>query len=302
VFLPQNLVDTREVAARKRAATSLLKGHSVIDFATGVGVNLTPEFYGQVMIDRAVPYDFLEVDPTVFDLSDDVRDTFLTVSRTYPIILHSTIMSLCGDAPFDLEELEKIAKFAEIVASPIYSDHLSFTWAGDINLDLYMSPIFNDEMLTWVRSRVASIETATSLPFIAENVGLMINQVGSQYSEVEFLKRLTLDVGVPLQLNLDSVSVSAATLGRSPVDYVQEFLFENIETIAVVPEGSMNPALRRSYGEGLDATTLGMLEVVLRGTDVDRVMVQRRSGDEDAGFNEFYNAARQIYASSRKRK
>lgn len=272
----------------------------MIDFAKGVGVNLTPEFYGQVMTQRTVPYDFLEVDPTVFDLTDDIRETFAEVSREYPIVLHSTTMSLCGDAPLDLAELAKISEFAKVVGSSVYSDHLCFTWAGDINLDLYMTPVFNDEMLRWVGLRADAIERSVSLPFVAENVGLMIAQEGGQYSETDFLRRVNTDAGVPIQLNLDSVSVSAATLGLSPIDYVSEFLFENIETVAIVPEGSMNSALRQTYGDGLDTMTLSMLDIVMGGSDVERVMVQRRAGDEDNGFDDFYMAARDIFARHRK--
>lgn len=271
----------------------------MIDFAHGVGVNLTPEFYGQVMTERAVPYDFLEVDPTLFDLSEDVRATFSALALVYPIVLHSTTMSLCGDAPLDLGQLSKIADFAQTVGSQVYSDHLSFTWAGDINLDLYMTPLFSDEMLDWVSLRARAIESVTLLPFVAENVGMMISQQESDHSETEFLRIINAERGVPIQLNLDSVSVSAATLGLDPREYVQEFLFENIETIAVVQEASMNSGLRKTYGSGIDAMTLAMLDTVLGGSDVQRVQVQRRSGEQDPGFDSFYMAVRDLYAKHR---
>jgi len=271
----------------------------VIDYALGVGVNLTPEYYGQIAIDRSVPYDFLEIDPHDFNLTEPVRRTFSEIARRYPVVLHSTTLSLCGDAPLDAGQLGVVGEFARLVGSQVYSDHLCFTRAGNLNLDLYMTPAFTDEMLHWVRARVETVIAATGVPFVLENVGMIVGQPGSGYTETEFLRQVAATSGAGLQLNLDSVAVSAAAVGRSPLDYLQQFPLDLVETVAVVPKASMNPALRAEYGQDIDKSVLEMFDAVMAGSPVERVMVQRRPGDSSAGFDGFYLAVRDIYDKHR---
>jgi len=266
---------------------------------SGVGINLTPEFFEEATSSEGEQFDFLEIDPALYELSPRVVELMAELSQSVPIAIHSTFMSMCGDNPLDAD---RVAQVADIVASTgcdIYSDHMSFTWAGDVNLDLYMAPVFDQRMLDWVAKRSSSVRDRVDAPFALENVGMLFDNPEAAYSEVEFLRAATRHAGIALQLNLDSVAVSAHTLGIDPERYLLDFPLDEVVTIAVVPEGSMNPILRRNFGSGLNDMMLRLLDLALEHSSADRVMVQRRFGETAESYAPIYRAVRSVYAQRR---
>lgn len=267
--------------------------------AKGVGIALTPELYGEVSRDDGGTFDFLELDPDVYHLTDAVEATLAELTERYPMLLHSTRLSICGDNELDKYAVAKTRRFAEITQCDFYSDHLSYTWSGSTNLDLYMPPVFSDEMVDYLRRRVEAVRAQVPCDFVLENVGMLVAQPGSPYSEVDFIAKVIDATGIGLQLNLDSVAISATTHGESPEAYLKLFDLSEVAMVTVVPESSMNPILRKRYGSGIDDLMLRMLGYVLDHSDVDRFMIQGRRGDIKEDFLEFYRVARSTYYEAR---
>jgi uncharacterized protein (UPF0276 family) len=267
--------------------------------AVGVGTNLRPDMYEWVTGVHGQSVDFLELDPDTFQLTRSVEERLRALRQEFPFILHSTSLSICGDNPFDQTYLRRIARFVEVVGADVYSDHLSFTRAGDVNLDLYMCPVFTDQMLEWLAVRTGVVRSAVPTDFALENVGMLFEPPGSDYTETQFVAKVVDRTGVPLQLNLDSVAVSASTIVVDPEEYLLRFPLDDVVTIAVVPEQSMNPMLRRRYGRGINQLMLRMLESALRHSQCTRVMVQGRPGDSFGELLDVLEASKDLFQRTR---
>lgn len=261
----------------------------------GVGFALTPELYGEVIREGGIAFDFLELDPDAYHLTESVEATLAELAASHPMTLHSTELSICGDNELDERRLAKIERMVRITGCDLYSDHLSYTWAGDVNLDLYMSPEFSDTMLDHLARRVDVLRRRVGCEIALENVGMLLAQPAAQYSEVDFIAAALKEAGISLQLNLDSVAISAETLGLAPEEYLTGFPLDRVSLVTVVPETSMNPVLRRRYGSEINVLMLRMLDYVLSHCDVSRMMVQGRRGDIPEEFIAFYTTAHEAY-------
>ncbi|WP_371666632.1 DUF692 domain-containing protein [Streptomyces sp. NBC_00289] len=270
-----------------------------ISHAAGVGIALTSELGAEVVCRDGEKFDFIELDPHAIHLTADVESAITELAGRYPIVLHSTRLSICGDNELDRFQIEKTDRIARVTGCEYYSDHLSYTGAGDINLDLYMPPEYSDEMLHYLYDRVNVVRDSTPCPFALENVAMLVTQSKAQYSELDFIDTLLKETGVGLQLNLQSVAVSAITLGQEPEEYLKLFNLDNVAMVTVVPEGSMNPVLRRKYGAGINGLSLRMLKYVLENSSTDRLMVQGREGDDKDEFLRFYRKAYAAYYAVR---
>ena len=275
------------------SATHLLDGPS------GVGVNITPDFYDGLLASPDL-YDFLEIDPELFVLTPTVERTLAGLARRYPFVLHSTSLSICGDNEIPVRLLDTVEHLADILSATVYSDHLSFTRAGQVDLDLYMAPVFDHSMLDHLERRIRTVRDRIGPAFALENVGQLFVQSDSDLAESDFLLALVERTGVPVQLNLDSVVISADTLGVTPHEHLRSFPLDAVTTIAVVPETAMNVMLKRAYGARIDELTLELLDESLRRCPARRVVVQRRPGHAPQEFAEFLGRAREIYASQRR--
>jgi uncharacterized protein (UPF0276 family) len=268
--------------------------------AHGVGINAMPEFHDEIASHDGTLFSFVELDPEEYVPSHPVVGELLAGwAERFPIVLHSTSLSLCGDNDLPRDLLARVGHVASLTGARAYSDHLSVSWAGDIELDLYMSPVMNDEAVAWVRSRVRSVERWLGIPFALENVGMLMRPNHSTYTETEFLHRALRAADCGLQLNLDSVAISAATLGVDPLDYLRDFPWEHVVTVTIVPETCMNPVLRIRYGSDLDGLMFSMLDLALRRSPARRVVVQRRNGNSLASLQTHFEQAGALYRRHR---
>jgi uncharacterized protein (UPF0276 family) len=269
--------------------------------AVGVGVNSSPSFHLEVMRHARGAFDFVELDPEHYLLErPGVAELLGEFRGAYPVVLHSTTLSIAGDNALDLELLAQSQRVAGLTGACLYSDHLSFSHAGPDRLDLYMPPIYSAEMVGWVKRRARAVRSHVAVPFAVENVGQLLDAPFADFSEHEFFAAIWRDAGVALQLNLDSTAISAATLGVDPLEYLATFPFEAVVTIAVVPEQSMNPILRQRFGANLDTLALRMLDLALSRSDARRVMVQRRYAEDSLdALAPFLGATREIWRRRR---
>lgn len=244
----------------------------------GVGIGYSPFLHNDT-VSSLKEIDFIELTPE--DISKrvpleenmhlkDLKDKIV-------ITLHGNDLSIASAShSLDLDLINHVKELAKYLNSPFYSDHLSYTREIDIDLELYMPPAFSEESAVEIIKNVSLVKKITELDFHLENVASLVNIPGIDFTEGSFITKICRETDSGVILNLDSIAISSNTYNIDPIDLINSYPLDCIESITIVPESCMNPMLKKYYGNNLDKTMWFLLEHVLNKSSAKSVLIQRR--------------------------
>jgi uncharacterized protein (UPF0276 family) len=193
----------------------------------GVGVLFNPAL-ADFLADHAGSLDHLAVIPDRFWIDHGRgasrrfeetaagREVLDRAAGTLPIVLHGIGLSICSADLFDTGYLAQLARWRERYECPWVSEHLSFSRIGaghETNAGVALPVPYDTEMLELLRPRVQAARALLDCPFLLENNVAYFTFPGEDFSEAQFLNRLTGQSGCSLLLDLHNVYTNARNHG-----------------------------------------------------------------------------------------
>lgn len=269
----------------------------------GVGMGYISELHVDT-IENLSEYDFIEITPENFfgsPLSDN--QAAKDIKGKIPVTLHGIDLSLASstDITEKKELLNKIKEVSDFFEVPFYSEHLSFTNEKDIDLDLYIPPVFIEESVEKVVANIKRLKNILNLDFHMENVATLIKQNNNPfYSDYDYVSKVCKLSDSGLILNLDSIAISSHIYKIDPMDLLVAYPLEQVISVTVVPESCMNPILKKSYGKNIDQLMWSMLEYVFNHSGADSVLIQRRfPGNTTESLKKEIDIAKSIFTKTK---
>lgn len=200
----------------------------------GIGLAYQPQLRSFIE-SHAGAFDFLEVAPEVVwtdrgpgrvprYFPDPAARAFLDAqSRTRPIVLHGSGLSIGSAHRFDREHLGQLARWHDWLRFPWHSDLLSFHLAegdGEVNLPLALPLPLDGETLELVSQRVAEVRRRVPAPFLLANNAYYYELSGQDHDEASFLNALHRESGCGIRLDLHHLHANARNLGWNLHRYV----------------------------------------------------------------------------------
>ncbi|MDQ0176248.1 MbnB/TglH/ChrH family RiPP precursor modification enzyme [Bacillus chungangensis] len=246
----------------------------------GIGIGYQPDLHEDTMANLS-KYDFIEVAPENFIGMNSLKDNLKAneIRGQLPISLHGINLSLASSRNFEKknELLRGVKEIANWFDSPFYSEHLSYTTEKEIDLDLYMPPIFNEASVENVIKNIKHVKNELGLDFHIENVASLVNYtLEADMTEGEYVSKVCEASDSGIILNLDSIAISSHTYKIDSVELLNSYPLHRVISITVVPESCMNPMLRKFYGTNIDQLMWSMLEYVFKNSPANSVLIQRR--------------------------
>lgn len=129
------------------------------------------------------------------------------------VIPHGVSLNLGGDGPAGGAHLDALARFADRVGAPYYSDHVCASAAGGVeSFDLIPLP-FCEEAAEYVAARARRAREVLARPLVLENITWYARMPGSAWSEGRFLREVLRACDGGLLLDVANVVVNARNHG-----------------------------------------------------------------------------------------
>ena len=186
------------------------------------GLGLKPQHFSEAM-DAEADGLWFEVHAENYMVEGGPRRAWIeTFAMRRPISLHGVGLSLAGVDDLDQDHLGRLEQLCGRLSPCLVSEHLAWSRSGSSYFpDLLPFPR-TAESLAVVSAHVDQLQTRLKRQVLLENPALYGPLPGHEWEEAEFLSRLVAKTGCGLLLDLNNVVVSAANLGFSAWNYVQD--------------------------------------------------------------------------------
>lgn len=243
--------------------------------ALGVGLGFRAPFRSQLFLQQQ-EVDFLEITVEHYlDASLEKQRELDLLREHFTLIPHAINLSLGSADGLDENYLSKLARLINRLNPPWWSEHISFTRVGDVDIG-HLSPLpFSDEAIRTLEQNIERVRERIHAPLILENITYMLNVPGGRMDEAEFLREVTKRTGCGLLLDVTNLYINSVNhkydvesfLDRIPLDRVVQLHF-----VGGLRHGAV---LIDSHSEATPAPVWSLMETVIARAPVKAVVLER---------------------------
>lgn len=159
------------------------------------------------------------------------RKSLKWLADQVPLYLHGVGMGIASAFNVDMKRVDAMARLVNEVQPLSWSEHLSFVRAKEVEIGHLAAPPRTEAVIanTARNVRIASL-TVGSKPHL-ENIATLVEPLGSDYSETDWLARIIQACDAPLMLDLHNLYANAINNLRDPL---QDMLSLPLHKVTVV--------------------------------------------------------------------
>ncbi len=199
----------------------------------GVGLGFREPFRSDLFLNREA-VDFLEITADHYlDASPEKQQELDLLAEHFTLIPHAINLSLGSAEGVDGNYLDKLARLIDRLNPPWWSEHVSFTQAGGVNIG-HLAPLpFTPEAVEVLGRNIAEVRRRIHAPLILENITYMLTVPGGGMDEAQFLTEVLERTRCGLLLDVTNLHVNAVNhgydadlfLGRLPLELIVQLHF-----------------------------------------------------------------------------
>ncbi|GAB91565.1 DUF692 domain-containing protein [Gordonia rhizosphera] len=176
----------------------------------GIGIGWRPEIAGVVADLPGLGFCEVIAESVPFYPIDRLR------ALGVPVIPHGIRLSLGGAEPVAHERISLLADCADLLGSPLVSEHIAFVRAGGIEAGHLLPIPRSREALDALTDNIRRTQDSLPVPLAVENIAALFDWPDDEYTEGEFLTELIERTGVHLLLDVENVYACALNRGTDP--------------------------------------------------------------------------------------
>jgi len=190
---------------------------------SAAGVGYKPQHYSNILQNPA-PVEWLEIHAENY-MGNGGRPLaqLRQLSERFPISVHGVGLSIGGEAPLDLDHLERLKNLLDWLKPASFSEHLAWsTHEAHFLNDLLPLP-YTQRTLRRVAEHIEQVQETLGRRMLLENPSTYLAFDETEMSETEFLSEIAATTGCGLLLDVNNVFVSATNQQSDPNAYIDAF-------------------------------------------------------------------------------
>jgi len=241
----------------------------------GVGLGFRYPFRGDLFL-RRQQVDFLEIiaDHYLDSTKEQLEELDLLASH-FTLIPHAINLSLGSAEGVDPEYIRKLAGLIRHLNPPWWSEHISYTRAGGVDIG-HLSPLpFTGEAIDTICSNIAQVRRSIETPLILENITYTVAFPFSEMDEASFLEEVLERSGCGLLLDVTNVYTNSVNHGYDPVEFLDRLPLDRVVQMHFVGGHWQDGVLVDSHSHSTPDEVWKLMEAVMARTQVKGVVLER---------------------------
>jgi hypothetical protein len=239
----------------------------------GVGLGWRPETAW--LIERRTQLGFSEVIAENVNPAKPPRALAHTVERGLPVITHGVALSLGGAQKPERARIERLARVAQVLRSPLVSEHVAFCRAGGIESPHFMPVPHTRAQLAVLVDNVHRVMDALPVPLALENVAAPLRWPGDELAEADFLAELLARTGALLLLDVANLHANLVNFGGDLDAYLDRLPLDRIAYLHVAGGARVETLWRDTHAHPVTAEIVDTLDRVLARTGPRPLLLER---------------------------
>ncbi|MFE7335980.1 multinuclear nonheme iron-dependent oxidase [Streptomyces griseus] len=246
----------------------------------GIGIGWRPEIADEVEALAGIDW----VEAVAENLcADHLPDSLVRLrERGVTVVPHGVALGLGGADRPDPGRLAALAARAELLGTPLVTEHIAFVRAGG---PLTASPRLEAGHLlpvprTWdaldvLCENVRIAQDSLPVPLALENIAALISWPGEELTEGQFLAELVERTGVRLLIDVANLHTNHVNLGQDPAKALDELPVEAIAYVHVAGGVEKNGVWHDTHAHPVSAPVLEVLAELRSRVDPPGVLLER---------------------------
>jgi uncharacterized protein (UPF0276 family) len=214
----------------------------------GIGVGLRDAFAAE-LVHTTRRVDFLEIVPECWTKA---RTTLLAPHlERWPIVPHSTALSIGGPEPFDGEYIRTMREICRQIAAPFFSDHICYSFINGLHTGELLPLPFSEEAAEHTVRRIREVQDRLDVPLVLENASYYATMPGTLMDEASFILTLLSETECGMLLDVNNVYVNSRNHAFDPYAFIDRMPLDRVWQLHVAGHGQV-PSFPRVAGLILD--------------------------------------------------
>ncbi|WP_405614239.1 DUF692 family multinuclear iron-containing protein [Streptomyces sp. NBC_01508] len=248
----------------------------------GVGLGHRVELHEAIMVNREA-VDWLEIVTDRYLCRDDLLAELVALREHFVLVPHGLEMSVGSDGPLDLAYVDAVARVADAVDAPWFSDHLCFTRDNGIDLGNLVPTVRTAAKARAIAANAQRVQDRVGRPFLLENIATYIEMPG-ELSQAEMVRAVLDHCDCGLLLDLNNIVVNSVNQGFDAAEHLDSLPLDRVVQVHLAGNSDaahVGGMLLDSHDAPVGDQVFGLLDRLLgQVASPPAVMIER-----DAGFS-----------------
>lgn len=185
-----------------------------------VGLGWRPELAAGIF-DALDQIDVLEViADNYLDGSRRQWQALKLVGRQVPLQIHSIALGMAGAEDVSTKRLDRLARLVNDVGPEVWSEHLAFVRAGDVEIGHLAAPPRTAASVEGAARNLEKARTVVGSMPLMENIATLMEPPCSALSEPAWIADIVATSGCGLLLDLHNLYANAVNFGLDPLQFL----------------------------------------------------------------------------------
>lgn len=243
--------------------------------ALGVGVAFREPMRADIFLERGA-VDFLEITADHYlDAAPEKLRELELLAEHFTLVPHALNLSLGSAEGLDQVYLDKLARLVNRLSPPWWSEHVSFTRAGGVDIGHLTPTPFNEQSVAVLERNVAEARARISAPLVLENITYMLEVPGGSMCEAEFLVETLERTGCGLLLDVTNLYINSVNHGYDWREFLRRLPSERVVQLHFVGGHRHGDVLVDSHSHATPSEVWQVMEEVLARAPVKGAVLER---------------------------
>lgn len=151
--------------------------------------------------------------------------------KNVPVAVHGVLMSIGSMEPLKEDHFNKLLEVGAQIDMRNFSDHLSLTDVGGIDLDALTPLAWTKEVAEVICQKIEKIQDKLKVPFLIENVSNRFVVPDCEFTETQFINEILTRTGCGLLLDVTNVYTNSVNFKFDPYQWLDEVNLSRVQTI-----------------------------------------------------------------------
>lgn len=243
--------------------------------ALGAGIGFRSAFRSDLFLHRD-EVDFLEVTAEHYlGASAEKQAELKLLKEHFVLIPHALNLSLGSAEGVDPAYVDTLAALVDALDPPWWSEHISFTRAGGVDIG-HLSPLpFTREVVDVVCRNVEEVRRTIKQPLILENITYPHAMPGAELTEAEFLNAILSRTDCGLLLDVTNLHTNATNHDYDPIAFLEQLPAERVVQLHFVGGHWQGTRLLDTHSHPTPPEVWGLMEAVMQRFAVKGAVLER---------------------------
>ncbi len=194
----------------------------------GVGLSHRMQFGPEIFIHKE-KIGFLEIIADHYiDCTYEKKEELKLLKDHFVLIPHAINLSLGSADGINKKYAEKLARLVESINPPWWSEHISFSKIGEIEIG-HLTPLpFTTQAADLFAENVKAVKEIIPTPLILENISYLVNIPDAEMTEPAFITKILSGTNCGLLFDLTNLHYNSVNNGYNAIDFIKSIPSERV--------------------------------------------------------------------------